>query len=145
MTLIGHGTQCDCAHHAHSCQKQPSRRGGLAAVLPVLGCAACPACVSLWKPVLSVLGVTAVVGEGGHDVLLLASLAIALGGGAWDLWRSGMHPPFWLTVAGAVLMLAGHALGEVPALEWLGMLTMLASIPVRMWLRPRHHHVVTAG
>lgn len=95
--------------------------------------------MALWKPLLSVVGVTLAFSDEEHAFLLYASLAVALAVGAWDLWRSGVQPPFWLTVAGAALMVLSHLAGDVPVLEWTGVVVMAASVPVRMRLRARSH------
>jgi hypothetical protein len=103
--------------------------------LPALSCAVCPACLALWKPLLSVLGVTLALNDAEHAWLLFGSLAISVAIAAWDLRRAGLWLPFGLTVAGAALMLLSHAMGDVAALEWSGLLVMLSSVPVRMALR----------
>lgn len=138
MTTHAHGAHCGCAHH-HS----PPRLS-LASLLPALSCAVCPACLALWKPLLSVLGVTLAFNDAQHAWLLYGSLSIALVVATWDVWRARAWLPFWLTTAGAALMVLAHALGDVPALEWGGMLVMVASVPARMRLRARHHHHVAS-
>lgn len=140
MSTHVHGAHCECAHHA-----TPSRRGLFASLLPALSCAVCPACMALWKPLLSVVGVTLAFNDAQHAWLLYGSLAIAVVMAAWDLRRSGVHPPFWLTIAGGALMVLSHLAGDVPALEWTGVLVMASSVLARMRLRVRHHHHARAG
>jgi hypothetical protein len=129
-----HGAQCACAS-----QSAPSRRSLLAALLPALSCAVCPACLALWKPLLSIVGVTLAFNDEQHAWLLYGSLAIALGVASWDLRRSGVQLPFWLTAVGGALMVFSHLAGEVPVVEWTGVLVMAASVPARMRLRAQHH------
>ena len=71
----------------------------------------CPACLALWKPLLSIVGVTLVFNDQQHAWLLYGSLAIALCVAAWDLRRSGVQLPFWLTLLGGALIGAA----EIPA------------------------------
>jgi hypothetical protein len=92
--------------------------------------------MALWKPMLSVLGVTLALSDAQHEALLLGSLAVALAVAAWDVRRSAAWAAFWLTLVGAALMAASHGLGDVPALEWTGMAVMLASLPARWVGRP---------
>jgi hypothetical protein len=96
--------------------------------------------MALWKPLFSVVGVTLAFNDEQHAWLLYGSLAIAIAVAARDLRRSGVPLPFWLTVAGAALMVLSHLAGDVPALEWAGVVVMLASVPARMRLRARHQH-----
>lgn len=133
MSKHVHGAHCACAHQA-----TPSRRGILTALLPALSCAVCPACLALWKPLLSVVGVTLAFSDEEHAWLLYGSLLIALGVAAWDLLRSGAPLPFVLTAAGGGLMVLSHLAGDVPALEWVGVVVMATSVPARMRLRARH-------
>lgn len=114
-------------------------------MLPALGCAVCPACLSLWKPLLSVLGVTLAFSDEQHAWLLFVSLSLAFSVGAWDARRSGVQLPFWLTVGGGSLLILSHLTGELAALEWSGMFIMACSVPTRMWLRSRHRHQHVVG
>lgn len=131
---VDHGAHCACPHHA------PVPRSVLASLLPALSCAVCPACMALWKPLLSVLGVTLAFNDAEHAWVLYGSLTIALVVAGWDFWRSKVSMPFWLTVAGATLMVLSHLAGDLAWLEWAGVFTMAASVPWRMTLRARHAH-----
>jgi hypothetical protein len=125
-------------HGAHcACHRPPRSRTWWASVLPAVACAACPACMALWKPLLSVVGVSLALSDGQHEALLFASLAVALVVGAWDLWRTALKTPFALTVVGAALMVASHLGGDVPSLEWAGMAVMVSSVFARGVLRAR--------
>lgn len=126
-----HGADCACHHPPRAPQTW------WAQVLPALACAACPACMAVWKPLLSVIGVTLALSEGEHEALLYASLAVALAVGAWDLWRSTLKTPFVLTAVGAALMVSSHLAGDVAVLEWTGMVVMVASVFARWVIRAR--------
>lgn len=100
--------------------------------------------MALWKPLLSVVGVTLAFNEEQHGWILFGSLSIAIAVAAWDVYRSGVWLPFLLTAAGGGLMVFSHVAGDVPLLEWSGVLVMMASVPARMKLRAGHHHTVAA-
>jgi hypothetical protein len=123
-----HGVGCGCAQHA-----SPPPRSLWATLAPAVSCAACPTCMALWKPLLALLGVTFVFTETEHAWLLLGSLVVALGVGLWDVRRSGVWGPFWLTVAGSAFMAAAHLPGDIDALEWTG-LGLLASSMLLRWV-----------
>jgi hypothetical protein len=141
MSTHAHGAHCACAHHAVAA---PSTSSTLSALLPALSCAVCPACLALWKPLLSVVGVTLALNDAQHAWLLFASLAVSVAVAVWDVRRARVWLPFWLTLAGAALMVLSHALGDVATLEWLGVAVMVSSVPARMVLRARHRHAIAS-
>ncbi len=132
MTPHAHGAPCACTHH-HA----PPSRLTFASLLPAVSCVVCPACLALWKPLLSVMGVTLAFSERQHAWLLYGSLSVALAVAAWDVRRARAWLPFWLTAFGAALMLVSHLAGDVAPLEWTGVLVMVASVPARMALRAK--------
>ena len=131
MTSHVHSAHCACAHHS-----SVPKSGWFTSLLPALGCALCPACLSLWKPLLSLSGVALMLDETHHTWLLAIALTVALGFGLREALRINEWRPFWPTLAGAVLLVFAH-FAEAPALEWAGTFVMFLSIPVRMWLRRR--------
>ncbi len=126
MTSHVHSAHCACAH--------PSPKSGLVSLLPALSCAVCPACLALWKPLLSLGGVSLMLSEGQHAWLLGVALSVALGFGLREARARGEWRPFWPTLVGAALVTLGHAL-DGAALEWAGTFVMFLSMPVRAWLR----------
>jgi len=91
--------------------------------------------MALWKPLLGVMGATFVFNDAQHAWVLYGSLLISVGVAAWDLRRSGSAASFCLTLVGAALMVAGHALGEDGhGFEVTGVLVMLSSVGFR-WVR----------
>ena len=130
MTHSTHSPSCRCPEHPH----RPRAESVWASLAPAVSCAACPACMAMWKPLLAVAGVTFAFSDTQHAWLLFGSLAVALGVGAWDVRRSGIWAPFWLTAGGSFLLLASHVLGHHQALEWTGLLVLAASVFLR-WAR----------
>lgn len=135
MTHSTHGHGCRCPEHHSNRQPPPRGAASLWAVLaPAASCAGCPACMALWKPLLTVVGVTFAFSDTQHAWLLFGSLTVALAVAVWDARRSGLWAPFWLTAGGSLLLLGSHLLGDVQALEWTGLLVLAASVPLR-WVR----------
>jgi hypothetical protein len=93
--------------------------------------------MAVWKPLLSVIGVTFALDDGTHASLLYASLAVALAVAAWDVWRSRLWLPFALTALGSLLLIASHAGGDVAILEWMGLAVLAASVASRWLVRAR--------
>jgi len=119
-----HGAACGCEHH----HARPASGGGTgwgSALLPMLACAVCPACLTTYAKVLSVFGVSLGFDAALHHRLLVAALASSLGISGWRSWRQRRVWPLAVAVAGTALVAAGHALGELHALEWGGMLLLL--------------------
>lgn len=120
---------CSCGHHHdHSTGGAPSARavsGLWAAVLPVLACAVCPACVSTYAKVFATLGVGAALSERQHLALLAVAVLASIAVSAYRTWRSGRVWPVIVAVAGCALLSAGH-LVDVRALEWIGMAVLVA-------------------
>ncbi|MGV3624116.1 MAG: MerC family mercury resistance protein [Archangium sp.] len=131
MSSHVHSAHCACAHSSVP-------KSGFVSLLPALSCALCPACLSLWKPLLAVGGVALMLDETQHAWLLALALTIALGFGLREAVRTREWRPFWPTLAGAALLVFAH-FAEVEALEWFGTFVMFLSMPVRMWLRRAVH------
>lgn len=123
-----HGMACGCGHH-HPLSASPSTpaagsRWG-AALLPVLACAVCPACLTTYAKVLSVFGVSLGFDAAIHQRLLVAALATSIAISGWRSWKQRRVWPLAVAVVGTALVAAGHGLGELHALEWGGMLILL--------------------
>lgn len=55
-------------------------------------------------------------------VAIVGSLAVS----AWRSWRTRRSWPIATAVLGSVLLAVGHAAGELHAVEWAGVLVLLA-------------------
>jgi hypothetical protein len=123
---IGHGDSaaCDCCRHVPA--EAPEASAGIwSALLPVLACAVCPACLATYTKLLSLVGVSFGFDEALHDLLMAVALALSLGVSTWRSSSTGRAWPLLLAVGGSALVAGGHLLGELHVLEWAGVLVLL--------------------
>jgi hypothetical protein len=119
------GHACDCAgHRAHSAASPNA--GILSAVLPLLACAICPACLTTYAKLFSVLGVGFGLSEFHHLVLLVMAISTSIGLSAWRSWRTRRLWPLAIALTGSALVVTGHAAGDLHVVEWAGVLVLLA-------------------
>jgi len=126
----GHHGSCACAAHKRplAAREEAPRKGALGllgTLAPALACAVCPACLSTYAKVLSVLGVGAAITETQHTALLsfaIGSSIVLSGVRSWRAWRIW---PLLIAVVGCALVLAGHLSSEIAAVEWLGIAILL--------------------
>jgi hypothetical protein len=130
-----HGQACDCAAHRQQTAAK-SGTGLWSAVLPVLACAVCPACLATYTKVLSSLGVGFGLSDFAHVLLLLVAVTASLAISSWRSWRTRRAWPVVVASIGATLVLAGH-LVDVHAVEWGGVLVLVIG-GVTEHLRLRH-------
>jgi hypothetical protein len=120
---MGHGDGCACA--AHRPASVSATDGGVwSALLPVLVCAVCPACLTTYAKVFSVLGVGFGLTEAQHLILLMVAIVGSIAVSAWRSWRSRRVWPVAIALTGSTLVVAGHV-AEVHAVEWAGVLALL--------------------
>jgi hypothetical protein len=127
MSLEGHphGHACDCT--AHRGRAEPSPSAGIwSTVLPVLACAVCPACLTTYAKLFSVLGVGFGLSEIHHLLLLAVAIGASVGLSAWRSWRTRRIWPIAVALTGSLLVVAGHVSGDLPVLEWAGVLVLLS-------------------
>jgi len=131
--------RCGCEH------ARPSREGGwrgrLASVAPLLACALCPACLTVWSTLLSAVGVQAGLagmGEEAHGVVLGVAVLVAMGVAAWRAISTRDVRPALLPAAGCGMLVAAHAL-DVESLEWAGVAALLGAALLDH-LRHRRQH-----
>lgn len=118
-----HEHACDCAAHLRREEPAP---GALSALLPVLACAVCPACLSTYAKLFSVAGVGFGLSELHHDILLGVAITTSVLVSAWRSHRTRRAWPIAVALTGSALVLCGHLLGELAWLEWAGVLVLLA-------------------
>ncbi|HEY3666162.1 MAG TPA: hypothetical protein VGL19_09190, partial [Polyangiaceae bacterium] len=107
-------SHCDCdAHRAiasrHSAR--PGRASMLTVLLPLLVCAFCPACLTLWGPLLASLGLGFALPEAAHPAGIAVALLVALVPAALRARRAKVWRPLLLVAAGAAVLVATHTLG----------------------------------
>jgi len=92
----------------------------------MLACAVCPACLATYTKLLSLAGVSIGFDEALHQLLMAVALTVSVGVSAWRSWRTGRAWPVLLAVGGSALVAGGHLLGDLHAVEWAGVLVLLA-------------------
>ena len=120
------GETCDCAHHRRiSSADAGGREGRWAAVVPILTCAVCPACLPGYAKLLAFLGVGISLKESTHHVLLASAIFVSLAVSAWRGRRLGRWGPFATVLLGSSLLGLGHMLQESRPLLWGGVAVLL--------------------
>jgi len=132
---------CSCCAHPHAAR---ARGAGVnpswSALTPIAACALCPACVSVWAPILAGLGLGFALTESQHTVLLLLAVAVAVAISALRARRIRAWSSFFLTALGGALLLAGHSAGDSTALTGLGVLCSLAGAMRGSWHARTHSY-----
>lgn len=122
-----HGPDCD-----HSHDHDVDRSGLLGALAPVVACLFCPACMSLWVPMVASSGFAVAATESQHGILLAISVTIAMASAVWRLVRRSDRGAFALTALGCALLVSAHVV-EVPMLEVAGMLVLIGLAVTEVW------------
>jgi len=135
-------TACDCAAHRAKADPTVDRPvSAWSALLPVLACALCPACVSMYSSLLATVGLGLVMTETQHHALLAVAVLAALGFSAWRASRTGSWRFVLVTAAGCALLVAAHLFGEIAILTWTGIATLLLG----GWLERRSRRARARG
>lgn len=122
--LHEHRHACDCA--AHRAPKPSVQSASLwSAILPVLACAVCPACLTTYAKLFSVLGVGFGLSEFHHLMLLVVAISASIGVSAWRSWRTRRRWPIAIALTGSALVATGHFAGDLHFVEWAGVLVLL--------------------
>ncbi len=103
---------------------------GLAALAPVLACAFCPACLSLYAKLASAVGAGLAISEAAHTVLLALAMIVSIAASSYRYRATRRAWPFALSWLGVGLMTLAHVLGELTSLELAGMGALVASVLV---------------
>lgn len=119
-----HGHACDCAAH-RAPTATPPNAGLWSTILPVLACAVCPACLTTYAKLFSVLGVGLGLSEFHHLVLLVIAISASIGVSAWRSWRTRRVWPIAIALTGSALVATGHFARGLHVVEWAGVLLLL--------------------
>jgi hypothetical protein len=93
--------------------------------VPVLACAVCPACLTTYAKLFSVLGVGFGLSEFHHLMLLVVAISASIGVSAWRSWRTRRRWPIAIALTGSALVATGHFAGDLHYVEWAGVLVLL--------------------
>ena len=121
----GHGAACDCSRHAPK-RTLEAKPGLWAALLPFIACAVCPACIATYTKLFSLVGVSVGLDAAMHQLLMAVALVASVGVSTWRSWRTGRAWPLLVAIIGSVLVAAGHLLGDLHVVEWVGVVVLLA-------------------
>ena len=108
-----------------------------AILLPIVKCAVCPACLSIFGSLFAGARFGFVQLEPWHELVILVALIadFAVLGASFRHHRRGT--PLWLCAAGAALIVLGHLFAE--SLESLGFALLLVAGIANVVLLRRHH------
>jgi hypothetical protein len=132
--VAGH---CDCPAHRNVARDVPRGASWWGALLPMIACALCPACISAWAPLLATAGLGLAMTESQHTALLIGTIALSLAVAVWRALRTRAWVPVLLTGTGGASMLAGHALDDNAVLAAVGVLCFLSAAALGV-LSPRN-------
>jgi hypothetical protein len=119
-----HHHACDCT--AHRLPKATHSSAGIwTALLPVLACAICPACLTTYAKLFSVLGIGVGLSEFHHLVLLVIAIGASISVSAWRSWRTRRGWPIGVALVGSALVATGHFAGDLQGVEWAGVIVLL--------------------
>jgi hypothetical protein len=115
-----------------------------AAALPLLPSFTCPMCIAAYAGVLSAAGFGFVLQETILNPLIVAFLVLQVVVVGWTT-RSHRNPtPLVATLIGAVSVVAGRLVWDMPAALYLGIALLVGASIWNLWLkRPRQHNVAT--
>lgn len=131
MTTHAHdhsGSSCDCPGHRQAGQpeRNPQPSSSVwASLLPVPLCAFCPACMSVWAPLLGMVGIGLALPEALHGALLFSSVTLSLAIVGRRAFRRKFWGAFWLALAGNTCLVANHFAGERGIVTALGVACLL--------------------
>ena len=83
--------------------------------------------MATYAKLLSILGVSVGMSEVQHTVVLASAVSVSILVSAWRSLRSRRVWPLACASLGSSLVIAGHVQEELHALEWAGVLILLAS------------------
>jgi hypothetical protein len=87
------------------------KASGLAALAPLLACALCPACLSLYAKLAGVVGAGLAISEAAHAALLATAMLVSVLVSAYRYRLTRRGWPVSLSLVGITLMTLAHILG----------------------------------
>jgi len=120
---------CACAHHRalSAVGLKPASGGTAIGLVPLLLCAFCPACLSVWAPLVGLLGWHFFANEVVHRSLLGGSIMLSLVLGTLRARRRRYWVPVGVTALGCVLLILGEIAGDYWPLTLAGTAGLLAA------------------
>jgi len=129
----------------------PSRRlrVGCLAMLPsalvsVLPSATCPVCLAAYGSLLAALGLGWLTRESVLLPLIFVFLSVGLLTLLWSARGHGRYGPFLVSVVGAIDIVLGRAIWNLPLLRNVGVALLLAGSIWNLWLKRRQLPVLVA-
>jgi hypothetical protein len=108
-----------------------------AILLPIVKCAVCPACLSIFGSLFAGARFGFVQLEPWHEVVILVALIADFAVLGASFRHHQRHTPVWMCAAGAALIVLGHLFAE--SLESLGFALLLIAGVANVILLRRHH------
>lgn len=114
-----------------------------AAVLPLLPSFTCPACLAAYAGVLSAMGLGFLLNEAFLAPVIAVVLVASVAGVAWSTPSHRRPGPLVATTAGALAIVAGRLVWDLPVVLYAGIAVLLAGSLWNLWLkRPRRARLV---
>ena len=110
----------------------------LSLILPILKCAVCPACLSLWGTMFASARLGVFEDERAHALALLSAVIVDFAILAASMRHHGSRRPLVVCAVGAVLALGGHVAGE--AVEFAGLAVLVGAGVSNFFLLRAHRH-----
>jgi hypothetical protein len=92
----------------------------------LVACAFCPACLTLWAPLLASLGLGFALPDAVHPAGIAIAVLVAVTPAVLRARLAKVWPPLLFVAAGAVLFLATHVFGAGRAVELFGAISLIA-------------------
>lgn len=116
------------------------------ALLAVLPSATCPACIAAYAGVLSAVGLGFLFNDKVLDPLIAGFLAVGILSVAWSTRSHHCTGPFWITLVGSGLVVAGRLVWIIPPALYAGVGLLIAASVWNLWLkRPQRGPFVQIG
>jgi len=107
------------------------------ALVPLLPCFSCPACIAAYAEVISVLGLGFLFTEQVLLPLVALSLLFGVASIAWTMRATHQKAPLVLAGIAALLLAAGRPAWSLPIVVCLSVAGFVFAAGWKVWLRPR--------